>query len=174
MSDLEAQDLGLLPPPSGLSPKEALRERVRQEVRERTLDLPIPGERWNGTLVARYRTLTAMVDGKLIGERVTRQFSDEAKRTYYGAIDTLIAACLAFYYRDPESGTLTLLDSGSGALGYTVALADYLGLTFDGEVSARRIVERLFDYDEIPLLAHVSELNEWMKHPTSAVTLGEA
>ena len=153
----------------GLSPRDILLARRSEAAAATTIDLDIPG--YKGALVARYRLLDATIEGRQIAERLEKNYADPVDRNYYGALDTLIAACTGFYYRDQE-GSLTLIDDdGMGPMGYDKRLADFLEFPSD---SARHPVEQVFNNRSVALLAHVRDLNAWMEHPTSAAALGEA
>lgn len=171
MSDQEAKDLGLIPPAvDETSPRGRLLAKRRKAVAAVTKDLDVWG--YGGELVARYRLLDPLVEGKEITDKVTRNYTNPTDQGFYGILDTLIAACVGLYYRDPETGVLTLIDEdGLGPMGYDQRAAEYFGFPTD---SARDTVIKIFNGYKTSILAHVRELNEWMEHPTSAATLGEA
>lgn len=155
------------------SAKGRLRAAVQEASSQHTIDLTIPGENWKGMLVARYKRISALVEGKTINERVKRQFQTAEDRALYGSIDQLIVACVGFYFRE-DDGSLTLInDDGQGPMGYDERLASYLGFKAD---SARDTLLKVFSglENDVLILAHVRKFNQWMEDPTSAVTLGEA
>lgn len=157
-------------PDVGASLLAQVREKRRAAGAARTIDLAIPG--YDGDLIARYRLVDALGEGKLIGEKIRRDFKTEEDRNYWGAVDVLITACEGFYLRNAETGELEPLDpDGQGPVCYDHRLAK--GLELD-TTTARDTLTALFNGQTIRILAHAVKLAEWMQDPDSAVTLGEA
>lgn len=154
----------------GSSLLEQLREKRRAAAAAKTIDLPIPG--YDGDLIARYRLLDVLVDGKQLGEKIRREFTSQTERTFYGALDTLITACEGLYIRNQASGELEPLDpDGQGPVCYDHRLAE--GLELEAS-TARETLKALFNGEEVRILTHADQLGRWMADPASAVTLGEA
>jgi hypothetical protein len=155
---------------AGESILDRLREKRRQEAGRSTIDLPISG--WGGDVIARYRLLDPLVEGRDIAERVRAQYrEDQAAQEFYALIDTLIAACDGLYARDTDGEVKPLSLNGGGPATYTVELAAALGV--EEAATARDVVIGLFKGNKVAARAHALRLQMWMADPEGTLRLGE-
>lgn len=169
MSDFDREETVVESAPNSILA--SLREKRAKAATNKTVDIAIPGYR--GDLVARYHLLDPLVEGKVIGERMKREFpDDEDKMTYYALVDTLIAACDGLYLRNTE-GVLEAIDpEGDGdACCYDSRLAAGLGIESD---SARKTLLAVFNGNKVAVTQHSMRLQQWMADPSKNLSLGEA
>lgn len=147
---------------------ERLRRKRAEAASHTTVDLAVPG--YKGDIVARYRLIDLLVEGKEIQDRMQRQFEKDDDRMHFGMIDTLIAACTGLYFRN-DDGQLEPIDpDGDGPALYDHRLAAAFG--YEAE-SARDSLVKLFNGNNLAIRAHALRLSEWFADP-SRPPLGEA
>jgi hypothetical protein len=149
---------------------ERIRQRRKAAAETTTTDMPIPG--FGGELVARYRIIDPLVEGKEIGQRIAQQFPKQdqlSEATHYANVDMLIAACVGFYVKHPATGQLapfgdTSPDHAGLAPTYEdEALAELMG--FEAS-SARECVVGVFGGHRAAVNVHAQLLQAWMANPT--------
>lgn len=152
------------------SPKAQLLAKRRQAAGEHTVDVPVQG--YEGLLVARYRLLDPLGEGKILTEKIYREFKTEEERNFWGAVESLIASIEGFYFRTDEGKLVAIEPSdGQGPMGYDHRLAAYF--EFEAE-SARDSVKGLFNGENLWVLAHAMQMSKMMALPGSTGALGEA
>lgn len=148
---------------------EQLREKRRAAAAITTIDLAIPG--YDGQLVARYRLIDPLTDGKEIADRVQRQFKEDHERLFYSFVDTLVVACDAMLFRDAD-GKLAVIDPDDlGAMTYDERLASFLGIE---STDARSALLGVFGGNRTAVMAHHTTFMRWMEDPAGNTQLGEA
>lgn len=153
---------------------DVLREKRAEAAKRQTIDLSVGG--YDGALVARYRLLDPLKEGKEIGERVRRQFKgDEDAQLFYANADTLIEACVGLYLRD-DNGELEPIDpEGLGEpVKYDHRLAAGLGIDVDDKQPARSVLLGIFNGNKVALNVHALQFTRWMGDPTGDHGLGES
>jgi hypothetical protein len=158
--------------PSGGSLMHRIRRKRADLAALRTTDIPIAG--YGGDLVARYRLLDPLVEGKEIVKRTSEQFAKEpAEQTYYGIVDSMLEACVGLYAR--SHGELIPLDdeNGYGAMTYSDArLGEFLDFTAE---NGRDAVVEVFAGNRNAVIAHGMLLQKWFADPSGELdqrTLG--
>lgn len=149
---------------TGSSPLDRMRAKRARRAAQTTRDFEVPG--FDGELVVRYRILDPLTDGKEIGQRIQQQFGEadqEAEAIHFAQIDTLLAACVGFYAKEPDGQVPLgrLLDTPQ-EMAPTYAdpeLAEALGFEAD---SARDAVVAVFGGNRIAVNAHAVAVQTWM------------
>jgi hypothetical protein len=141
---------------SSESLKEGLRRQRESNLQNETLNLALP-EYTDPELVGQYR----MVDPSelaAIGEKLKREFKNRMELVTYGAIDSIIAACVGLYARPAGSKELISLDEGI-PLRFDSRLADYLGIE---ATTAREVVIQTFGANMYAIIDHNVKITRWM------------
>lgn len=158
-------------PIEGASMMARLRAKRRDAASVTTVDLPLAG--YGGELVARYRLLDPLIEGREIGDQVRREFPGadrDVEREFYGTCDTLIRACVGLFVKGPK-GLEPLVDE-EGEMGYDHRLA--AGLEIEADGTARGVLIGAFLDNKVALLSHGLQYQAWMADPAGFVQLGEA
>lgn len=170
------EEPGLDTSPGHSSSGGSLMDRIRQKRADlaalRTIDIPVAG--YGGDLVARYRLLDPLVEGKEIAERTRGQFAKEpADQMYYGIVDSMVEACTGLYGRGHVELVPLDDEDGSGAMTYSDArLGEFLGFEAD---EAREAVLQVFAGNRNAVIAHGLLLQKWFADPSGELdqrTLG--
>lgn len=159
--------------PAPATGMDMLRAKRAEAAKRTTIDLRVPG--YDGLLVARYRLLDPLIEGREIGDRVTAQFKgDETSQIHYMHVDTLIRACEGLYLRG-DNGTLEPIDpEGTGEpVKYDHRLATGLGFDVDPAQPARSALLAAFNGNKVAINIHAGQLQQWMGDPTGDHGLGE-
>jgi hypothetical protein len=143
---------------------EALKKKREGNLANRTEVFDIQG--YDGMLVARYRILT-FDEARAIGDK-NRRGQNNPRFLLYAMVDTLTEACEELLYRDAE-GKLIPLDQ-TKPVRYDRRLSEELGL---GGENSRQILLALFSND-VAVMAHHEEVQEWMKSGRREDDEGEA
>lgn len=144
----------------GVSAFDRLKAKRRRNAHNTTVDLPVTG--YSGELVARYRLLDPLIEGKEIADRIDEQFKGEQEaQTFWALVDTLISACDGLYVKG-DHGFEPLDPDGGGVCRYDERLADGLDLE---RGSARITLLSLFDDNKVAITHHALALQRWMADP---------
>ncbi len=166
---MSSEALRIVEPGAPSSLMEQLRLKRAEAAARTTVDLPVPG--YVGELLARYRLLDPLVEGRQIGDRVVKQFEHEEERQFYAFADTLIAACVGLFLRGPDGELEPLLGSSGEPVGYDAELAKGLGLEAQ---TAREVLLAVFADNKVAVTEQAVRLNRWMADPSKGALLGEA
>jgi hypothetical protein len=142
-----------------------IREKRHDATAEATLDLPIPG--WDFELVARYRLIDPLVEGKDIAQRIRKQFrGDPESAEFWTLIDTMIAACEGLYGREGDEPLKPVSVNGDRPVRFGPDLAEALDLP---DATARDVVVGVFRGNKAAARAHGVRLSAWMMDPEGTV-----
>jgi hypothetical protein len=138
--------------------------------------LPLPGyDRTPPFLHIKYRLLDSKEIGQL-ATKVNNQFRDRWERALFLAVDTVIAACVGFYYSETGNATdvKPLTIGEQPVTRFSAALAE--GLKFADKLEdakqPRNVVLGLFGQNDVALQNHVFLLNRWMADTSIDVSQG--
>lgn len=165
-----------LRPEAPVTGLEVLRQKRAEAARRTTIDMRVPG--YDGVLVARYRLLDPLKEGKQIGERIRSQFKgDDESQLFFANVDTLIEACVGLFERDPDTRELAPIDPEETGepVRYDHRLAAGLGITIEigDKQPARTTVLGVFNGNKVAINRHAGQVEMWMADPTGDHGLGE-
>ena len=168
--------------PVGFSEKEAPRsliDLVKGDLEQLAaldhVDIPIPGYDSSGLRV-RYRAPRSGRELSNLTRPILREFrNDDYGRNLAIAIDLMIELSEGLYILHPDTReTITFDPDLSGIpLNFNFALVEALGWNADELNSSRKVVKKLFDNNDVAILSHADELNNWLKNKRYEVGLGE-
>jgi hypothetical protein len=107
-----------------------------------------------------------------IGRKVEREFKDNYSRNLAIAIDTMIHLCSGIYCQPEGVPEPVMLDpDNTGApVGFDQDLAKLMGI--EGETqSARQVVRRLFNNNDLAIISHAEKLQRWLQNTKADVSL---
>lgn len=153
------------PPKSVLDQLGQAREDARQKQKE-PLMLEVPGN--GGLLFARYKPIP-FKQSEILAKRLDQDKQVDSK-TIAGSCDTLIAACLGIYVKDPEhpaclEGTdLRPIDPDAPVeVKFDSRLAQILNLESDETLGARGVVREVFLKNDYAIVRQNIEYSKWVQ-----------
>jgi|SRR5262245_636117 len=135
-----------------------------------TVFIPVKGYEQTG-LQIQYRMPQSGKELDAINVRVMRQTKDTYTRNIYTAMDIMIHLCEGLYVQpqvegEPEVPEPVMLDPEETGepVGFDTRLAKMMGMEDDGNLTARKVVKRLFGDNEMAVMAHCERLSRWLQN----------
>lgn len=160
-------------PPQPVSIVDMLRNDLEQINSIQDTLILVPGYE-NSRLAVKYRLASGreLTD---IAQKVWREQKDLYSRGLLAAIDTMVVLCVGLYVQ-PE-GVESPVELDPQEMGMPVSfsddrLADILGMAPDEPRSARAVVRKLFNNNELAIMAHSTKLQEWLQDTTGEAEQG--
>jgi hypothetical protein len=152
-----------------------IRSQQRDLAKGKTIDIPIAGYH-RPELVARYRFLD-MEEGKLLGERIRKQFDDDVDKAEALLLWPMIEACEGLFARQGDKLEPVELPDGGGPCRYDGRLETFFGVP-DAEHTgtAKGALLVAFKGNGHAAIKHGRVLAEWFGDTSKTIDqlLGEA
>lgn len=161
---------GAMRPFSESSLMDAVRQDYQELVATKDTYISVVGYSSTG-LSIRYRLPTSGKELDAVANKVFRQTKDSYDRNIGIAIDTMLLLCMGLYVKHPDEDNVYVeLDptlEGS-PVGFDERLAT--AMQWENMETARQIVRKLFNGNDMAILNHAEKLNRWMMNTKADLT----